>query len=226
MNRETSHHEIHDETSRVPGRLGKTMAKIKRSLPMVRRGLLAGTLLAVVLALIPMEAGAEYPGKPALESLQQKLRQVDSHLTQGQPHMLRLTESELFWWLQTQNRQLQSTQNEEVEKPLFANLELEGVSVANNGLNLRTAFSLFGKKITLHVTGKPTLEHRYLDLDVDGARLGYLPIPSPVFSLVWKKLLDGPLGMRDRRLPVQVNQIELQQGELVVHYADFFSAIL
>jgi hypothetical protein len=187
------------------------------------------TLIALLLLLhkAPPPVVASTP--QAAESAEQKLSQVEQSVSQGQPATLRLDETELNSYLATHlDLAAQSAapapgggagapSDVDVEQ---ARSSVRDVKVQMEGDQVRAylVFDLHGKEMSLDLVGRLGAADGYIKFEPVSGHIGSLPIPQSALETAVKQLMESPVNREKLRLPSDVSDLRIENGELVTTY--------
>ncbi len=185
---------------------------------------LAGLILTVVLVLRKSPA-PQVPDDPqAAARVESKLRESQSAAEAGQAHQLRLDAPEVNTFL---GSNLALKQESAPASPPAAEPSLEEVqsSVKDFKINMLAdrvqAYVLFdfhGKELSLLLEGRLYVQDGYLRFEPTGGKLGSLPLPQSTLENAVERLLASPENKEKLRVPAEISDIQIQNGELVVSY--------
>ena len=205
------------------------------------RGLRWSTYLAAFITLIlvlhktPPPAVQSSP--QAAARAEEKLAQVEQSISQGQKATLRLDESELNSYLATHLALAQSAAtpptavsatpqtNESPDSPSAADLEqvrssVRDVKVQMEGDHVRAyvIFDVHGKDMTLELVGRLGANDGYLKFEPISGQIGALPIPQSTLETAVQRLMESPENRDKLKLPPDVSDMHIENGELVATY--------
>jgi hypothetical protein len=174
---------------------------------------------------------------------EQKLEQVEQTVSQGQKATLRLDESEVNSYLASHldlakdaptpsppSRISAATpdaaQNSpESGEPSPADVEqmrnsVKDVKVQMEGDQVRAyvVFDVHGKDMTLNLVGKLGSQDGYLKFEPVSGQIGSLPIPQSTLESAVKRLMDSPENREKLKLPADVSDMHIENGQLVATY--------
>jgi hypothetical protein len=174
---------------------------------------------------------------------EQKLEQVEQTVSQGQKATLRLDESELNSYLASHldlakdapvpspastvsPATRDATQNSaESGEPSAADVEqmrnsVKDVKVQMEGDQVRAyvVFDVHGKDMTLNLVGKLGSQDGYLKFEPVSGQIGSLPIPQSTLESAVKRLMDSPENREKLKLPADVSDMHIENGQLVATY--------
>ncbi len=152
-----------------------------------------------------------------------------SEAAAGQPHQLRLDESEVNAYLGSNLalRQDPAAGNNAASTPTEAEPSLADVqsSVKDVRINLvddrvqaYLVFDFHGKDLSLLLEGKLHVEDGYLRFQPTSGKLGSLPIPQSTLESAVQRLFSSAENKDKLRVPAEIGDIRIQNGDLVVSY--------
>ncbi len=168
---------------------------------------------------------------------EEKLQQVEESVSQGQKATLRLDESELNSYLAshldlaknasapvaTATEASQSTDGPGA--PSAADVEqmrssVRDVKVQMEGDQVRAyvVFDVHGKEMTLDLVGKLGAQDGYLRFEPVSGQIGSLPIPQSTLESAVQRLMDSPENREKLKLPPDVADMHIENGQLVATY--------
>lgn len=194
-------------------------------------------LLASVGLIIRTEPAPATATEPhAIAKLHRKLRVLHRQLRAGARHVLHVNEAELNSWLKQNIASLHTDAT--AQSLLDADAGLTGgaertratikdlkISLSDELLRAYVLFDVFGKKLSLILTGRLKVDQGYLRLLPVSGKLGSLPIPKVALDEAVAQIFDSPSNKQKFLLPPQVRDIKVRRGELIVQFDDFISAI-
>jgi len=218
----------------------------KRSYQVFSWACLAAMVLIVVLVLRKSPA-PNVPYDPAAAArVQQKFAEADQAKAAGQPAQVSMDRTELNSYLQ-QNLQTQgspaanaapadsnaangapgSTGTPDnplagVDQMTQAQVEsaVKDVKVDMDGdlIKAHIIFNLHGQDLSLDLDGHLVTENGYLKFEPVGGKLGSLPLPQSVLDAAVDKLMSSSDNREKMKLPDNINDIQIQNGQAVVSY--------
>jgi hypothetical protein len=211
------------------------------------RALRWSTYLAALITLIlllhktsppPVQSSPE-----AAARAEEKLQQVQDSVSQGQQATLRLNESELNSYLashldlakearatpmaapNSSSPQDATQTTEGPGTPSTADVEqmrssVRDVKVQMEGdqVHAYVVFNVHGKDMTLDLVGKLGSQDGYLKFEPVSGQLGALPIPQSTLVSAVQRLMDSPENREKLKLPDDVQEMHIENGELVATY--------
>jgi hypothetical protein len=79
-------------------------------------------------------------------------------------------------------------------------------------------FNLHGKDMSLDLDGHLVSENGYLKFEPVDGKLGSLPLPQSVLEAAVDKMMSSPENREKMKLPDDINNIQIQNGQAVVSY--------
>jgi hypothetical protein len=79
-------------------------------------------------------------------------------------------------------------------------------------------FNLHGQDLSLDLDGHLVSENGYLKFEPVAGKLGSLPLPHSVLDAAVDKLMSSPENRDKMKLPDDINDIQIQNGQAVVSY--------
>jgi len=177
---------------------------------------------------------------------EEKVEQVQQSLSQGEKPTLRLDEAELNSYLASHLNLAQSA-NAPVSSPPPATAQrspadpsalvgtsgspsasdvdqmrssVKDVKVQMEGDRVKAyvVFDLHGKDLTLELVGRLGAEDGFLKFEPISGQLGALPIPQSTLETAVQRLMDSPENREKLRLPSDVSEMRIENGQLVATY--------
>jgi hypothetical protein len=190
-----------------------------------------GLIIVLILRKSPPPNVAYDPAAPA--RVEQKLAAADQANAAGQPAQVEIDRTELNSFLQ----QNLSTANASVPaKPAGlstngvpddtpATLEqvqsaVKDVKVDMDGdlVKAYVVFDFHGKDLSLELDGHLGSENGYLKFVPVAGKLGSLPLPQSTLDAAVEKMLESPENREKLKLPNDVSDIRIENGQAVVNY--------
>lgn len=81
-------------------------------------------------------------------------------------------------------------------------------------------FDFHGKDLSLELDGHLTSEGGYMKFDPVAGKLGSVPLPQSVLNAAVEKLMNSPENREKLKLPGDISDIQIQNGQAVVKYKD------
>ncbi len=192
-------------------------------------------LITLLLVLHKGPAPAVMTTPQAAASAEQKFAQVAETVAQGQPGTVRLDEAELNSYLASHlDLKTDSTADatpaaeqtpggtgtptaEDVEKMRSSVRDVK-VQMAEDRVKAYVVFDVHGKDMTLDLEGKLGSTNGYLQFLPVSGHIGSLPIPQSTLQTAVQRLMDSPENREKLRLPPDISDLHIENGELVATY--------
>jgi len=81
-------------------------------------------------------------------------------------------------------------------------------------------FDFHGKDLSLELDGHLSSENGYMHFDPVAGKLGSMPLPQSVLNSAVDKLMNSPETREKLKLPDDISDIQIQNGQAVVKYRD------
>lgn len=156
--------------------------------------------------------------------LEDKLQEMDQAVAEGLPHTLQLNEGELNTWLQQNLALAGRTGAEELALPagdttveeVQSTVRDVKIELVGDLLRAYVVFDFHGKDLSLLLEGRLRAEAGYIRFDPTAALLGSLPLPQATLERAVSRLFDAPENKEQFRLPPDVTDIRVEDGELQI----------
>jgi len=79
-------------------------------------------------------------------------------------------------------------------------------------------FDVHGKDMTLQLEGKLGADNGFLTFEPVSGQIGALPIPQSTLEAAVRKLMESPESREKLRLPDDVSDLKVENGEVVAEY--------
>lgn len=205
-------------------------------------------LITIILLLHKTPPPAVQITPQAAARAEQKLDQVQRSAMQGEKATLRLDESELNSYLashlnlaQSSNAALPPANDTPAPDSSPANIpnttpngsetlspadieqvrsSVKDVKVQMEGDQVRAyvVFDVHGKDMTLQLAGRLGSADGFLKFEPTSGQLGSLPIPQSTLETAVQRLMDSPENREKLRLPSDVSEMHIENGQLVATY--------
>jgi hypothetical protein len=187
------------------------------------------TLITLILLLHKSPPPAIVSTPEAAASAEQKVSQAEQSVSQGQPATLRLDETELNSYLASHldlaPQAPTPAPSGGAGAPTDADVEqvrssVRDVKVQMEGdqVHAYLVFDLHGKEMSLDLVGRLGAADGYIKFDPVSGHIGSLPIPQSALESAVKKLMESPVNREKLRLPADVSDLRIENGELVTNY--------
>jgi hypothetical protein len=81
-------------------------------------------------------------------------------------------------------------------------------------------FDFHGKDLSLELDGHLGTENGYVKFDPVAGKLGALPLPQSALNAAVEKMMESPENREKLKLPADISDIQIQNGQAVVSYKD------
>jgi len=201
------------------------------------------TYLAALITLILLLHKAAPPrvevSPQAAARAEEKVEQVQQTASRGEPATLRLDESELNSYLASHLNLATTVNAAPTSAPVtpaaaspsasdsVSNADIEqarssvrDVKVQMDGDRVRAyvVFDVHGKDMTLELVGRLGSSDGFLRFEPVSGKLGSLPIPQSTLESAVQRLMDSPENRERLRLPADMREMHIENGELVATY--------
>jgi hypothetical protein len=191
-------------------------------------------LVTLVLAIHKAAPPLVETSPQAAARAEEKLEQVEKSVASGQPATLRLDETELNSYLAS-HLALEGKTNpppaggapgaaggapptaQEVEQ-MRSNVRDVKVQLIDDRVKAYVVFDVHGKDMTLQLEGKLGAQNGYLRFEPVSGEFGALPIPQSALESAVQRLMDSPENREKLKLPAEISDLRIQNGEIVVSY--------
>jgi hypothetical protein len=187
------------------------------------------TLITLILLLHKNPPPPVVATPQAAASAEQKVTEVQQSVSQGQPATLRLDETELNSYLATHLDLAQqpsaaapsggsgSITDADVEQARSSVRDVK-VQMEGDQVHAYLVFDLHGKEMSLDLVGRLGAADGYLKFEPVSGHIGALPIPQSALESAVKQLMESPVNREKLRLPADVADLRIENGELVTTY--------
>src|SRR5713101_9214652 len=167
---------------------------------------------------------------------EEKFQDVEKAVANGQPATLRMDETELNSYLashltlegngaanQATAGGAQGAANgagptpQEVEE-MRSNVRDFKVQLMDDRVKAYLVFDVHGKDMTLQLEGRLGAQNGYLRFEPVSGQFGSLPIPLSALESAVQRLMDSPENREKLKLPSEISDLRIQNGEIVASY--------
>jgi hypothetical protein len=92
------------------------------------------------------------------------------------------------------------------------------IALADDRVQAYVLFDFHGKDLSLILEGRLHVQNGYLRFEPTGGKLGSLPLPQSTLESAVGRLFDAPENREKMRVPPEMRDIRIENGELVVEY--------
>jgi hypothetical protein len=187
------------------------------------------TLVTLILLLHKTTPPAVVSTPQAAESAEQKVSQVEQTVSQGQPATLRLDETELNSYLANHLDLAPQTvtpapsggagapTDTDVEQVRSSVRDVK-VQMEGDQVHAYLLFDMHGKEMSLDLVGRLGAADGYIKFEPVSGHIGSLPIPQSALETAVRQLMESPVNREKLRLPSDVSDLRIENGELVTTY--------
>jgi hypothetical protein len=79
-------------------------------------------------------------------------------------------------------------------------------------------YDFHGQDLSLELDGHLSTQNGYIKFDPVGGKLGSLPLPQAALDSAVQKMMESPENREKLKLPDDINDIQIQNGQAVVSY--------
>ncbi len=223
---------LHVVSSQTPPQAEPKVSVWRWAFRFLRWSTYLATLLTILLLLHKSPAPLVVATPQAAASAEQKVSQVQQSVSQGQPATLRLDQTELNSYLANHldlapqgTPAAPAASDEHPGAPTAADIDqarssVKDVKVTMEGdqVHAYVVFDMHGKDMTLDLVGKLGAADGYLKFEPVSGRIGSLPIPQSALESAVKQLMESPENREKLKLPSDVSDLHIENGELVTKY--------
>jgi hypothetical protein len=151
---------------------------------------------------------------------EEKFEQVEKAVANGLPATLRMDETELNSYLASHLALAgngATPMPPEVEQ-MRSNVRDVKVQLIDDRVKAYVVFDVHGKDMTLQLEGRLGTQNGYLHFEPLGGQIGSLPIPQSTLESAVQRLMNSPENREKLRLPSEISDLRIQNGEVVASY--------
>jgi hypothetical protein len=167
---------------------------------------------------------------------EEKFEQVEKSVASGQPATLRLDEAELNSYLAThlelagdgtarpasgggaQSAPTGATPTAQDVQQMRSNVRDVKVQLIEDRVRAYVVFDVHGKDMTLQLEGRLAAQNGFLRFEPVSGQIGSLPIPQSTLESAVQRLMESPENREKLRLPAEISDLRIQNGEIVASY--------
>ncbi len=197
---------------------------------------LAGAVLTLTLILHKSRPLQVQTDPQATARMESKLQQLGAAATSGQPQALRLDEAELNTYLRSnlalrvdpalatpaQAAPVDAPPNTAAKQPTVEELQSSvrdfRINLTDDRVHAYLVFDFHGKDLSLDLEGRLGVENGYLRFEPTSGQIGSLPLPQSALQNAVRRMLDSPENREKLRLPADIRDLRIENGEVVVSY--------
>jgi hypothetical protein len=233
---------IMPETARLADQNQTTPPNAKKSSPwrLIFRIIRWSTYAFALITLILLFHNAPPPpvetSPQAAARVEEKFEAVERAVASGQAATLRLDETELNSYLSThldlagnaapnpapaggaQAAPKTPTPSPQEVEQMRSNVRDVKVQLIEDRVKAYVVFDVHGKDMTLQLEGRLGTQNGYLKFEPVSGQIGSLPIPQSTLVSAVQRLMDSPENREKLKLPSEISDLRIQNGEIVVSY--------
>jgi len=186
------------------------------------------TLITLALVLHKAPPPPVESSPQAAQRAEEKFTAVEQEVSHGQPATLRLDETELNSYLAahldlvpTANTASpggpEASSGKDVEQMRSSVRDVK-LQMTEDRVKAYVVFDVHGKDMTLELEGRLGATGGYLRFEPVSGQIGSLPIPQSTVQSAIQKLMDSPENHEKLRLPAEIADLRIENGELVATY--------
>ena len=187
------------------------------------------TLVTLILLLHKTPPPAVVSTPQAAASAEQKVSQVEQSVSQGQSATLRLDETELNSYLANHldlapqmttpapSGGAGAPTDTDVEQVRSSVRDVK-VQMEGDQVHAYVLFDMHGKEMSLDLVGRLGAADGYIKFEPVSGHIGSLPIPQSALESAVRQLMESPVNREKLRLPSDVSDLRIENGELVTTY--------
>ena len=232
---------VHPQVSHNESPPRQTIGAFRRFYRIFRWFSLAGLIVVLFLMLRPSAPPQIEASPQSAERAGAKIEEFQSSFGTGGEQRLEMDESELNGWL-TNNLALKKPAGAMSAMPQTTGSLIElaktatgGDSVSNedllraqssirdikielqeDALRVYALFDFHGMDLSLELEGQPVVRNGYIKLEPSGGKFGSLPLTLGTLQSVADRLFESPGNKEKFKLPSNIQDIRIEQGQLVV----------
>ena len=180
-----------------------------------RWALVLGCLGALVMMLRQAPPPTVAVDPEGAQKVSDKFLAAKEAATQGQSFAMPLTEAELNAWIGANLAGSGGTPTQEQAQSSMKDIRLH---LAGDQIHAYTRFTLYGKEVSLQLTGKLQVKDGRLRMEATQGIFGTLPLPHAALGSAVSVLFDSPTNREKFVLPTQIANVQVQNGELLISY--------
>ncbi len=208
----------------------------KRIFRLIRWTTYACALVTILLLLHKAPPPLVETSPQAAARAEEKFEQVEKAVANGQPATLRMDETELNSYLAShldlagngspktapaggvQGAPNGATPTPQEVEQMRSNVRDVKVQLIEDRVKAYVVFDVHGKDMTLQLEGRLGARNGYLRFEPVSGQIGSLPIPQSTLESAVQRLMDSPENREKLRLPSQIADLRIENGEVVASY--------
>src|SRR5271154_4370929 len=221
-------HEPDQITDRKTNKKPEEISTLRWAFRFLRWSTYLAALITLALLLHKSTPPPVQASPQAAARAEEKVEQVEEARSQGQAATLRLDESELNSYLanhldlakdasQAAVGQGDAPSAQDVEQMRSSVRDVK-IQMENDKVKAYVIFDVHGKDMTLQLEGKLGAENGFLRFVPVSGQIGSLPIPQSTLETAVRKMMESPENREKLRLPGDIADLKIENGELVAVY--------
>lgn len=169
----------------------------------------------------------------AAARVEKKFQDVRQAVSQGQAATLRMNETELNSYLASRLDLGDGSNDDSTDSSDLTGVNPDATSAADqvrsrvrdvkvqlvqDRVKAYVVFDLHGKDVTLRLEGRLGADNGFLTFEPVSGQIGALPIPQATLETAVRKLMESPESREKLRLPDEVSDLKVENGEVVAEY--------
>lgn len=181
-----------------------------------RWAIVLGCLLALFMMFRPAPPPVVAVDPDGAQKVGGKFLAAKEATAQGQTFTLPITEAELNAWLQS--NLAPSGGGQPAQEEAQSSMKDIKLHLVGDQMQAYTLFNLYGKDVSLQLTGHLQVKDGRIRLDATEGRLGTMPLPKAALESAVASLFDSPTNREKFMLPPHIANVQILNGELHISY--------
>lgn len=203
---------------------------------LVRWSTYAVVVVTLVLALHKTPPPPVETNPQAAARAEQKFEDAERAVANGQSAIVRVDETELNSYLSS-HLELSGKEQAKPATPAEQPADSDGsaptaqdveqmrsnvrdfkIQLEDDRVKAYVLFDVHGKDVTLQLEGRLSAQNGYLNFQPVNGRIGSLPIPQSTVESAVRRLMESPENHEKLKLPPQIADLRIENGEVVATY--------
>lgn len=203
---------------------------------LVRWSTYAVVVVTLVLALHKTPPPPVETNPQAAARAEQKFEDAERAVANGQSALVRVDETELNSYLSS-HLELSGKEQAKPATPAEQPADSDGsaptaqdveqmrsnvrdfkIQLEDDRVKAYVLFDVHGKDVTLQLEGRLSAQNGYLNFQPVNGRIGSLPIPQSTVESAVRRLMESPENHEKLKLPPQIADLRIENGEVVATY--------
>ena len=208
----------------------------KRIFRIIRWTTYTFALVALILLLHKTPPPLVETSPQAAARAEEKVEQVEKAVANGQPATLRLDETELNSYLASHlalagngapnpapaedahGAANGATPTPQETEQMRSNVRDVKVQLIDDRVKAYIVFDVHGKDMTLQLEGRLGAQNGFLRFEPLSGQIGSMPIPQSTLESAVQRLMDSPENREKLKLPSEISDLRIANGEVVASY--------